>query len=194
MGRDADAELPDGTPGSIRKLVAGLAALPGVVSVALGGSRSQGTDQPDSDWDFGVYYRTGFDPSDVRVLGYPGTVVGIGAWGGGVFNGGAWLRVDNRKVDLMWRDLSYAADAHARHGRVTAYFGLLGVGAAEFAHSVAATSGRWVTNDKALLTIGRMDGVDEIVRNAGLNPTPDQLLAAVDATIHLGRQGVAAVG
>ena len=33
-----------------------LVALPGVVAVALGGSRVRGTHRPDSDWDFAIYY------------------------------------------------------------------------------------------------------------------------------------------
>lgn len=66
----------------------------------------------------GVYYRGGFQPADVRALGYPGTVVEIGGWGGGVFNGGAWLQIEGTKVDLLWRDLGVVdheiAEAQAR--------------------------------------------------------------------------------
>jgi hypothetical protein len=59
-------------------------AVPGVVAVALGGSRAQGLHRPDSDWDFGLYYRGRLDPDDVRALGWPGTVFAPGEWGGGV--------------------------------------------------------------------------------------------------------------
>src|ERR1700722_8688101 len=72
---------------------------------SLGGSRASGTSEPDSDWDFAVYYRGRFDPSDLGELGWPGEVSAIGGWGGGVFNGGAWLRGDNRQVDVHYRDL-----------------------------------------------------------------------------------------
>jgi hypothetical protein len=82
-----------------------LAALPGVAAVALGGSRGAGTAGPTSDWDFAVYYRGRFDPADLRAVGWPGEVSELGGWGGGVFNGGAWLRVDGRKVDVHYRDL-----------------------------------------------------------------------------------------
>jgi predicted nucleotidyltransferase len=83
-----------------------LAALPGVHAVALGGSRAQGTHGPDSDWDLAVYYRgPRFDPADLRALGWPGEVSEIGGWGGGVFNGGAWLTVEGRRVDVHYRDL-----------------------------------------------------------------------------------------
>ncbi|MFE0176472.1 nucleotidyltransferase domain-containing protein [Streptomyces sp. NPDC059002] len=83
-----------------------LAALPGVLAVTLGGSRAQGTHTAESDWDMAVYYRgPAFDPADLRKIGWEGEVSGIGEWGGGVFNGGAWLTVDGRAVDVHYRDL-----------------------------------------------------------------------------------------
>jgi len=96
-----------------------LAGLPGVQAVTLGGSRALGTNRPDSDWDFAIYYRGGFGPDSLRVLGWPGRVFEIGDWGGGVFNGGAWLRVDGRDVDVHYRDLDDVERevARARAGR-----------------------------------------------------------------------------
>ncbi|MDF3289765.1 nucleotidyltransferase domain-containing protein [Streptomyces silvisoli] len=96
-----------------------LAALPCVRAVALGGSRATGGHRPDSDWDFAVYYRGGFSPESLRALGWPGEISGIGEWGGGVFNGGAWLRVDGRHVDVHYRDLGDVENqlAEAREGR-----------------------------------------------------------------------------
>jgi len=96
-----------------------LAGLPGVLAVSLGGSRASGTNRPDSDWDFAVYYRGRFDPGDLRALGWPGEVSAIGGWGGGVFNGGAWLRVEGRPVDVHYRDLDDVEHqvAEAREGR-----------------------------------------------------------------------------
>ncbi|NEY35056.1 nucleotidyltransferase domain-containing protein [Streptomyces sp. PRKS01-65] len=82
-----------------------LAALPGVRAVALGGSRAQGSHRPDSDWDLAIYYRGAFDPADLRAAGWEGEVGEIGGWGGGVFNGGAWLTIDGRRVDVHYRDL-----------------------------------------------------------------------------------------
>jgi predicted nucleotidyltransferase len=82
-----------------------LAALPGVLAVALGGSRAQGTHRPDSDWDFAVYYRGVFDPGCLRAKDWPGQVSKVGGWGGGVMNGGAWLNIDARRVDIHYRDL-----------------------------------------------------------------------------------------
>lgn len=96
-----------------------LAALPHVHAVALGGSRAAGTHGPDSDWDFAVYYRGAFSPQDVRALGWPGEVSEIGGWGGGVFNGGAWLQADGRRIDVHYRDLDDVEHqlAEAREGR-----------------------------------------------------------------------------
>jgi predicted nucleotidyltransferase len=83
-----------------------LARLPGVLAVSLGGSRAAGTARPDSDWDFSVYYRgPGFDPESLRSLDWTGQIFPIGGWGGGVFNGGAWLTAGSRRVDIHYRDL-----------------------------------------------------------------------------------------
>ncbi len=96
-----------------------LAALPGVEAVTLGGSRTQGTSRPDSDWDFAIYYRGGFDPQHLRDVGWPGHVSELGEWGGGVFNGGAWLTIDGRRADVHYRDLAVIEHqlAEARAGR-----------------------------------------------------------------------------
>ncbi|GAA2390872.1 nucleotidyltransferase domain-containing protein [Streptomyces glaucosporus] len=96
-----------------------LASLPHVEAVALGGSRATGTHRPDSDWDFAVYYRGAFSPESLRALGWPGEITEIGGWGGGVFNGGAWLTVDGRRIDVHYRDLDDVEHrlAEAREGR-----------------------------------------------------------------------------
>jgi hypothetical protein len=103
-------------------VAAGLAGLPGVEAVALGGSRVTGGARPDSDWDFSLYYRGSqepFDPETLRGLGWPGDVFPLGGWGGGVFNSGAWLRVDGRQVDVHYRDLDDVEHriAEAEQGR-----------------------------------------------------------------------------
>jgi predicted nucleotidyltransferase len=100
-------------------VAARLAALPTVQAVTLGGSRATGTHTPDSDWDFAVYYRGAFSPDDLREVRWSGTVSEIGAWGGGVFNGGAWLTIDGRAVDIHYRDLDVVEHqlAEARQGR-----------------------------------------------------------------------------
>jgi predicted nucleotidyltransferase len=82
-----------------------LSVLPGVQAVTLGGSRAEGTHRPDSDWDFSVYYRGHFDPQALRDIGWPGEVFEVGGWSKGVFNGGAWLEIDERRTDVHYRDL-----------------------------------------------------------------------------------------
>ncbi|WP_433700139.1 nucleotidyltransferase domain-containing protein [Nocardiopsis sp. CA-288880] len=93
-----------------------LASLPAVRAVALGGSRARGSHRPDSDWDLALYYRGGFDPQDLRDTGWPGEVSEPGDWGGGVFNGGAWLRIDGRAVDVHYRDLDVVEHELAEAG------------------------------------------------------------------------------
>jgi hypothetical protein len=87
-----------------------LAGLPSVEAVALGGSRALGASRPDSDWDFALYYRGSFDPGDLRRLGWPGHVSELGGWGGGVFNGGAWLTIEGRHSDVHYRDMDVVDD------------------------------------------------------------------------------------
>jgi len=82
-----------------------LSKLPGVEAVTLGGSRAEGTQRPDSDWDFSIYYRRHFDPQALRDIGWPGEVFEVGGWSKGVFNGGAWLEIDGRRTDVHYRDL-----------------------------------------------------------------------------------------
>ncbi|MBK1783372.1 nucleotidyltransferase domain-containing protein [Prauserella cavernicola] len=96
-----------------------LATLPAVEAVTLGGSRADETHSPEADWDFAVYYRGAFDPEDLRAFGWEGEVSEVGDWGGGVFNGGAWLRIDGRRVDVHYRDLAVVERelAEAERGR-----------------------------------------------------------------------------
>lgn len=85
--------------------------LPGVDAVALGGSRAHSANRPDSDWDVAVYYRDRFDPNTIRALGWPGQISEIGGWGS-VFNGGGALTVENRQVDIHYRDLNLIERIH----------------------------------------------------------------------------------
>jgi hypothetical protein len=90
--------------GTVRELAERLIEIPGVVAVTLAGSRAGGVVHPDSDWDFGLYYRDAIRADDVRALGFEGTVVEPGAWGR-LLNGGARLRVEDQRVDLLYREL-----------------------------------------------------------------------------------------
>src|SRR5919106_441735 len=88
--------------GAVRELAERLIEIPGVVAVTLGGSRPGGVVH--RDWDYGLYYRDPIRADDVRALGFEGTVVEPWSWGR-LVNGGAWLTVEDQRVDLLYRDL-----------------------------------------------------------------------------------------
>jgi hypothetical protein len=91
----------DDLPQPIADLVTELAAMPGAVAVALGGSRALGASQAGTDWDLGLYYR---GTIDLTALAAHGTVYPPGAWGR-LMNGGAWLACGGERVDVLLRDL-----------------------------------------------------------------------------------------
>jgi Nucleotidyltransferase domain len=90
-----------------------VAALDGVVAVALGGSLGRGRADRRSDVDLGVYYDPArpFSVAELRALvtelddRHAPEVVGFGDWGPWI-NGGAWARIQGAKVDLLYRDLA----------------------------------------------------------------------------------------
>ncbi|MEU9830847.1 nucleotidyltransferase domain-containing protein [Streptosporangium sp. NPDC048047] len=93
----------------LEALAGRLAEVPGVVAVALGGSRARGTHRPDSDFDLGLYYRGEPDVAALRALavreaGDRAELTAPGGWGPWV-NGGGWLTVDGHRVDWIYRDL-----------------------------------------------------------------------------------------
>src|SRR5262249_10205212 len=96
--------------------------IPGVETVTLGGSRARGAARPDSDWDFGLYYRGTIDTAAIRAFGFTGEVFEPGQWGK-IPNGGAWLTIDGQRVDLIYRDLEYVEHwtREAEAGRFEVY-------------------------------------------------------------------------
>lgn len=104
----------------IAGLAADIARVPGVVAVALGGSRARGANAPDSDVGLGIYV----DDADRTRLGevasqWSGTDTRIGppgSWGPWV-DSGAWLTVDGTPVDLILRDLERVDEQCARARR-----------------------------------------------------------------------------
>src|SRR5688572_21469547 len=88
-------------PQAVTELVDVLSGMPGTVAVVLGGSRAVRSDDKESDWDLGVYYRGEIDLTALSALG---TVFPPGSWGR-VMNGGAWLECGGEKVDVILRDL-----------------------------------------------------------------------------------------
>lgn len=86
-----------------------LASVVGVVAVSLGGSRARSEHRPDSDFDLGIYYRRPLDVSGLaalarRVAGPEAQVGKPGDWGPWV-DGGAWLSINDARVDWIYRDL-----------------------------------------------------------------------------------------
>jgi predicted nucleotidyltransferase len=95
-------------------IAARLAAVPGVVAVALGGSRARGTATPDSDVDLGLYYDPATPPSRDALNALArelddrrpeDAVTAFGQWGPWI-NGGAWLTIDGERVDWLFKDLA----------------------------------------------------------------------------------------
>jgi hypothetical protein len=94
------------------RLVRAFGGVPGIRAIALGGSRARGEATAQSDYDIGLYYEADH-PIDIGRLAkaamlLPGaassSVTAIGEWGPWI-NGGAWLTVDGRRVDLLYREL-----------------------------------------------------------------------------------------
>jgi predicted nucleotidyltransferase len=94
-----------------------LAAVRGVVGVALGGSLARGEGRPDSDIDLGIYYRPEARPDvgDLRALAAElddshatDLPTDYGGWGPWII-GGAWLTVRGQRVDWIYRDLDLVA-------------------------------------------------------------------------------------
>lgn len=90
-----------------------LGRVEGVQAVVLGGSLARGVARPDSDIDLGVYYRPDQSPDlgALRTLaaelddsGAGDAVTDFGGWGPWI-NGGAWLRLQGRPLDWIYRDL-----------------------------------------------------------------------------------------
>lgn len=88
-------------PPAVAELVDVLAGLPGAIAIVLGGSHALRSADTHSDWDLGLYYRRAID---LTALSARGTVHPPGSWGR-VMNGGAWLRCEGHKVDVLLRDL-----------------------------------------------------------------------------------------
>jgi len=96
----------------LARLTPVLAAVPGVQAVVLGGSRARGTAHSSSDYDIGLYRSAArFDTDrlltvvkDIADDPDAAIVTRINEWGSWIV-GGAWLSVEGRKVDLLYRDL-----------------------------------------------------------------------------------------
>jgi predicted nucleotidyltransferase len=103
-------ETPDPV---LERVSAALAAVPGVVAVALGGSRATGAEHSASDYDIGLYFSEGAGLDVKRLLeaakglvddSDAARVTEVGGWGPWIVGGG-WLTIAGKKVDLLYRPL-----------------------------------------------------------------------------------------
>ena len=95
------------------RVSAALAAVPGVVSVVLGGSRAVGAAHASSDTDIGLYFsqRAELDVERLRDVvrslvdeAAAAQVTEVGGWGPWIVGGG-WLTIGGQKVDLLYRPI-----------------------------------------------------------------------------------------
>jgi len=102
----------------IAEVVTACRRLPNAEGVTLGGSRARGDNRPDSDWDFGVYYRGELDVAVFERLGWSGHVYRPFDWGR-VMYGGAVFDLDSRHFDIHYRNLDVVKQwtAEAEEGR-----------------------------------------------------------------------------
>ena len=93
-------------------LITALEDVPGLTAIVLGGSRARGTARDTSDYDIGLYFSAAsrLDTTWLREamrkhVDDPDSfdVTEIGDWGPWII-GGAWLTIEGRKVDLLYRD------------------------------------------------------------------------------------------
>ena len=103
---------PTGLEPVLARVRDSLGSVPGVVALALGGSRARGTAYEDSDVDIGLYYeparRPDFDElyaaaAELDDRGVPDGYGSYGEWGPWV-NGGLWLQVAGKRMDILLRD------------------------------------------------------------------------------------------
>jgi predicted nucleotidyltransferase len=114
------------------EIAARVGSVPGVVAVALGGSRARGDADAESDADFGIYYDPDSPPDIARLSEtarelddrHPAEpLTAIGGWGPWI-NGGGWLEIEGRRVDWIYRDLERVGTAisNCRAGRIASHY------------------------------------------------------------------------
>lgn len=105
-------KLPEEKQQLLDKIVTDLKKIDNIKAIVLGGSYATGNATNASDLDIGVYYfdHEPFAIEDVKLIaqkyavtGSP-TVTGFYEWGPWV-NGGAWIKTDHGKVDLLYKNI-----------------------------------------------------------------------------------------
>src|SRR5260221_11289837 len=100
----------------IESIIDKLKAVDGLQATVLGGSWASGTQHADSDIDMGLYYNADYplDIQQVRNIAnefndLPDPVVtDLGGWGRWV-NGGAWLTIQEQRVDFLYRNIDFVS-------------------------------------------------------------------------------------
>lgn len=116
----------------LERVLNALQGLDGLAAVVLGGSRARGTAGPGSDYDLGLYYLTDaplnipqLQSAIESLVDEPtkASVSQIGGWGPWI-NGGGWLTVAGKKVDLLYRDLIKvsAVIAECKAGEISMHY------------------------------------------------------------------------
>jgi hypothetical protein len=125
----------------------------------LGGSRARSEHLAGSDFDVGVYYRAPLDTAALgelarAVAGPDATVTEPGGWGPWV-DGGAWLRIEGRPVDWIYRDIDRVQACWARAQRgVFAFHAQTGhpLGVPDFSYAGEVALGAVLADDTGQLT------------------------------------------
>src|SRR5689334_5784584 len=100
----------------LQEIVNKLMEVDGLQAIVLGGSWASGTQRPDSDIDFGLYYSEDvpLDTNHLRKISnelndFPDPeVTELGGWGTWV-NGGAWLTIQGQRVDFLYRNIDFVS-------------------------------------------------------------------------------------
>lgn len=107
-------DLPQWLSALCERIAARLDRVAGIEAIALGGSWVRGAARPDSDVDIALYYDPDapFSPEELDAAASElddrhaqRLVTSFGDWGEGV-NGGGWLVIGGRQVDLLYRNLN----------------------------------------------------------------------------------------
>lgn len=114
----------------LHRVVSAVNDVGGIVAVVLGGSRARGTHDADSDIDVGLYYDGDLDVARLAAAAKMlddekrvDLIAPPGAWGKWV-DGGGWLTIHGRQVDLILRNANRVerAIADCLDGRMTAHY------------------------------------------------------------------------
>jgi predicted nucleotidyltransferase len=129
MSVERDA-MPTETPDPLlQRVLPVLAEVPGVVAIALGGSRAMGIAHAASDYDIGLYFSEGAGLDVQRLLEAAkdlvddpaaANVTEVWGWGPRIVGGG-WLSIAGKKVDLLYRPIESVETVirDCRAGRVS---------------------------------------------------------------------------